>query len=260
MSRYPVLTDNSFLKRYQSYIFLIGLTYVFYKVEMSQVWGWTQEKYKSILAQFRTLLTKIMSPNGQQSGSLSSEHSPRSEWEWRLKIGSPGRCRVKRQKTGRVIGAEMRKCLIYFWHSVPAFLELGFVSLLKNSKKCWVRWILIISTAIICSMIAKFPLICALTVNVNHVHVWFFTSSFFVCPDTFASKVAAIQDQYADASIGNVTGSNAVNVFLGIGVSVAHPKINWFMQWSLSCCPSSNNTHLFGILLSELWVIKTQIN
>ncbi|MEQ2219203.1 Sodium/calcium exchanger 1, partial [Xenoophorus captivus] len=29
---------------------------------------------------------------------------------------------------------------------------------------------------------------------------------------TFASKVAAIQDQYADASIGNVTGSNAVNV------------------------------------------------
>lgn len=37
--------------------------------------------------------------------------------------------------------------------------------------------------------------------------------------DTFASKLAAIQDQYADASIGNVTGSNAVNVFLGIGVA-----------------------------------------
>uniref|UniRef100_A0AAV2JB07 Calx-beta domain-containing protein n=1 Tax=Knipowitschia caucasica TaxID=637954 RepID=A0AAV2JB07_KNICA len=38
-------------------------------------------------------------------------------------------------------------------------------------------------------------------------------------PDTFASKVAATQDQYADASVGNVTGSNAVNVFLGIGVA-----------------------------------------
>ena len=37
--------------------------------------------------------------------------------------------------------------------------------------------------------------------------------------DTFASKVAAINDQYADSSIGNVTGSNAVNVFLGIGVA-----------------------------------------
>lgn len=38
-------------------------------------------------------------------------------------------------------------------------------------------------------------------------------------PDTFASMVAAKQDPYADASVGNVTGSNAVNVFLGIGVA-----------------------------------------
>ncbi|XP_077575279.1 sodium/calcium exchanger 1a [Stigmatopora nigra] len=38
-------------------------------------------------------------------------------------------------------------------------------------------------------------------------------------PDTFASKMAACQDRYADASVGNVTGSNAVNVFLGIGVA-----------------------------------------
>lgn len=37
--------------------------------------------------------------------------------------------------------------------------------------------------------------------------------------DTFASKVAACQDKYADASVGNVTGSNAVNVFLGIGIA-----------------------------------------
>ncbi len=37
--------------------------------------------------------------------------------------------------------------------------------------------------------------------------------------DTFASKVAAIGDEYADSSIGNVTGSNAVNVFLGIGIA-----------------------------------------
>uniref|UniRef100_A0A5S6R3W4 Calx-beta domain-containing protein n=1 Tax=Trichuris muris TaxID=70415 RepID=A0A5S6R3W4_TRIMR len=38
-------------------------------------------------------------------------------------------------------------------------------------------------------------------------------------PDTFASHVAAIQDKYADSSITNVTGSNAVNVFLGIGLA-----------------------------------------
>jgi len=37
-------------------------------------------------------------------------------------------------------------------------------------------------------------------------------------PDTFASKTAAVNDKTADASIGNVTGSNSVNVFLGLGL------------------------------------------
>ena len=37
-------------------------------------------------------------------------------------------------------------------------------------------------------------------------------------PDTFASMAAARGDKYADNSIGNVTGSNSVNVFLGLGL------------------------------------------
>lgn len=37
-------------------------------------------------------------------------------------------------------------------------------------------------------------------------------------PDTFASKTAAIESRYADSAIGNVTGSNSVNVFLGLGL------------------------------------------
>lgn len=37
-------------------------------------------------------------------------------------------------------------------------------------------------------------------------------------PDTFASRTAARQDEHADAAIGNVTGSNSVNVFLGLGL------------------------------------------
>ncbi|XP_069953412.1 sodium/calcium exchanger Calx isoform X5 [Cherax quadricarinatus] len=36
-------------------------------------------------------------------------------------------------------------------------------------------------------------------------------------PDTFASKTAAVQEKYADNAVGNVTGSNSVNVFLGLG-------------------------------------------
>jgi len=37
-------------------------------------------------------------------------------------------------------------------------------------------------------------------------------------PDTFASQTAAVNDDTADAAIVNVTGSNSVNVFLGIGL------------------------------------------
>jgi solute carrier family 8 (sodium/calcium exchanger) len=37
-------------------------------------------------------------------------------------------------------------------------------------------------------------------------------------PDTFASQHAAKDDSSADAAIGNVTGSNSVNVFLGLGL------------------------------------------
>ena len=37
-------------------------------------------------------------------------------------------------------------------------------------------------------------------------------------PDTFASMKAARESRYADAAVGNVTGSNSVNVFLGLGL------------------------------------------
>lgn len=37
-------------------------------------------------------------------------------------------------------------------------------------------------------------------------------------PDTFASMVAARTSEYADSAIGNITGSNSVNVFLGLGL------------------------------------------
>ena len=46
-------------------------------------------------------------------------------------------------------------------------------------------------------------------------------------PDTFASKAAAIGDKTADASIGNVTGSNSVNVFLGLGTPWLMASVYW---------------------------------
>jgi len=46
-------------------------------------------------------------------------------------------------------------------------------------------------------------------------------------PDTFASKTAAVSEKYADNAIGNVTGSNSVNVFLGLGIPWLIASIYW---------------------------------
>lgn len=49
-------------------------------------------------------------------------------------------------------------------------------------------------------------------------------------PDAFASKTAAVEDETADNAIGNVTGSNAVNVFLGIGLPWMLAAIYWHIE------------------------------
>jgi len=52
-------------------------------------------------------------------------------------------------------------------------------------------------------------------------------------PDTFASRTAAQMDPYADNSIGNITGSNSVNVFLGLGLPWMIAAIYW--EFFASC-------------------------
>ncbi len=49
-------------------------------------------------------------------------------------------------------------------------------------------------------------------------------------PDTFASKKAAQDDRYADSAVGNVTGSNSVNVFLGLGLPWVAASIYYKQQ------------------------------
>jgi len=46
-------------------------------------------------------------------------------------------------------------------------------------------------------------------------------------PDTFASRLCAQQDSNADNAVGNITGSNSVNVFLGLGFSWTIGAIYW---------------------------------
>ena len=65
-------------------------------------------------------------------------------------------------------------------------------------------------------------------------------------PDTFASKSAAIGDNNADASIGNVTGSNSVNVFLGLGL----PWLLASIYWARSVHPSPSS-----LALAWSWIL-----
>ena len=54
-------------------------------------------------------------------------------------------------------------------------------------------------------------------------------------PDTFASRQAALQETFADSSVGNINGSNAVNVFLGLGLPWLMSTIYWSSKvWYLT--------------------------
>jgi solute carrier family 8 (sodium/calcium exchanger) len=69
-------------------------------------------------------------------------------------------------------------------------------------------------------------------------------------PDTFASKSAAIGDDTADASVGNVTGSNAVNVFLGIGVAWTFAAFYWAgMEDGPGGLPVKEGTLTFSVVV-----------
>lgn len=65
--------------------------------------------------------------------------------------------------------------------------------------------------------------------------------------DTFASKVAAEHDKYADSSIGNVNGSNAVNVFLGIGLPWAISA--WYHYWKKTKFEVEKGSLTFSVTL-----------
>ncbi|XP_050391530.1 sodium/calcium exchanger 1 [Patella vulgata] len=59
-------------------------------------------------------------------------------------------------------------------------------------------------------------------------------------PDLFASKQAAVREKYADNSIGNVTGSNSVNVFLGLGLPWLIASIYWTLKGKTFAVPAGS--------------------
>ncbi|XP_072793935.1 sodium/calcium exchanger 1 isoform X4 [Vicugna pacos] len=117
---------------------------------------------------------------------------------------------------------KLPSCFDYVMHFLTVFWKVLFAFVPPteywNGWACFIVSILMIGilTAFIGDLASHFGCTIGLKDSVTAV---VFVALGTSVPDTFASKVAATQDQYADASIGNVTGSNAVNVFLGIGVA-----------------------------------------
>ncbi|XP_053545067.1 sodium/calcium exchanger 2 isoform X2 [Bombina bombina] len=113
-------------------------------------------------------------------------------------------------------------CFDYVMHFLTVFWKVLFAFVPPteywNGWACFFVCITIVGilTAVIGDLASHFGCTVGLKDSVTAV---VFVALGTSIPDTFASKVAATQDQYADACIGNVTGSNAVNVFLGIGVA-----------------------------------------
>ncbi|KAB0399585.1 hypothetical protein E2I00_007849 [Balaenoptera physalus] len=124
-------------------------------------------------------------------------------------------------------------CFDYVMHFLTVFWKVLFACVPPTEYchgwACFVVSILIIGmlTAVIGDLASHFGCTIGLKDSVTAVVFVAFGTS---VPDTFASKAAAIQDVYADASIGNVTGSNAVNVFLGIGLAWTVAAIYWALQ------------------------------
>ncbi|XP_060118056.1 sodium/calcium exchanger 3 isoform X1 [Heteronotia binoei] len=121
-------------------------------------------------------------------------------------------------------------CFDYVMHFLTVFWKVLFACVPPteycNGWACFIVSIMIIGmlTAIIGDLASHFGCTIGLKDSVTAVVFVAFGTS---VPDTFASKAAAVQDVYADASIGNVTGSNAVNVFLGIGLAWSVAAIYW---------------------------------
>uniref|UniRef100_A0A3Q3W4T1 Calx-beta domain-containing protein n=1 Tax=Mola mola TaxID=94237 RepID=A0A3Q3W4T1_MOLML len=121
-------------------------------------------------------------------------------------------------------------CYDYVMHFLTVFWKVLFACVPPteywNGWACFLVSISVIGflTAIIGDLASHFGCTVGLRDTVTAV---VFVALGTSIPDTFASKVAAMQDQHADASVGNVTGSNAVNVFLGIGVAWSVAAVYW---------------------------------
>ncbi|KAH8236648.1 hypothetical protein KR026_007357 [Drosophila bipectinata] len=134
---------------------------------------------------------------------------------------------------------EVPSCFSYISHFVCLFWKVLFAFVpptdICGGYVTFVVSIFVIGviTAIIGDAATYFG--CALNIK-DSVTAILFVALGTSIPDTFASMIAAKHDEGADNCIGNVTGSNAVNVFLGIGLA-----------WTIAAVYHSSNGGTFNV-------------
>lgn len=130
-------------------------------------------------------------------------------------------------------GIEEVSCLDAFMHFLTIGWKLLF-SLIPPRKMCggWGCFVFsLIFIGAITAVVAEAATIFGCVINLKPaVTAISFVALGTSLPDTFASRQAALESKTADAAIGNVTGSNSVNVFLGLGLPWMYATIYKWLQ------------------------------
>ena len=130
-------------------------------------------------------------------------------------------------------GIEEVTCLDAFMHFLTIFWKL-FFALIPPRKMCggWGCFIVsLIFIGLITAIVAEAATVFGCVINLKPaVTAISFVALGTSLPDTFASRQAALESKTADAAIGNVTGSNSVNVFLGLGLPWMYATIYKMVQ------------------------------
>jgi len=126
---------------------------------------------------------------------------------------------------------ERASCADWIMHIISLPWKLCLALLIPPPAYCggWIGFVMSIGsigglTCAICDFAELFGCVTGLEDSITAITVVALGTS---VPDLFASKIAAVSNKYADASIVNVTGSNSVNVFLGIGLPWSIAAIYW---------------------------------
>ena len=124
-------------------------------------------------------------------------------------------------------------CGAAVWHFLSLFWKV--VGAIVPPRKVWGGWasflVALFLTGVVTTIVGEVATVLGCVINlkpaVTGITIVAMGTSL---PDTFASKTAAQSSPNADSAIGNVTGSNSVNVFLGMGLPWVIATIYWRVE------------------------------